>query len=120
MITYMNDYNEGIQICIVFTALGIFQVMHIRNKPYYTATLNFLQGMSLIVMSMFLVVRLMIRTFGIDKDLASWTAIVGTISTAPIPEDLVNIRRIEVEGDVSLQIYIACLSWIGLFFIAIL
>ena len=66
IVTYMNDYNEGIQICVMFVLLSICLILQVKNSPYYTAQLNLLQSMALYVVSLFLAARLMIRTFAVD------------------------------------------------------
>lgn len=66
IITYMNDYNQGIQICIVFIILAVIQLIHVKNQPYYTDKLNFLQAIALYVCNLFIAARLSLRTFGLN------------------------------------------------------
>ena len=121
MITYMNDYNEGIQICILFATLFICQLIHIINKPYYTEKLNSLQALSLLVCLMFYLARLMIRTFGLHVKLDEASSIVSTITGSELEnEPLVDIRRIPTAHNSDVYIYIVCVLWIGLFLFAVI
>ena len=115
MITYMNDYNEGIQICIIFLALGACQVLHINNRPYYTDTLNRLQSLTLLVCSMFYAARLMVRTFSLHVELDPASSIVGIVNSESVSTELVDIRRIETANNSDVYIYIVCWAWIVLF-----
>lgn len=117
MVTFMGSTNEGIQICIVFLALSFCQVLHIRNLPYYSQTLNTLQGLSLLLCSMFYAARLMIRTFRLNVELPDASTVTGTMSSSIIAEELVNVRRIETANSSDIEIYFVCLAWICLYFL---
>ena len=93
MITYMNDYNEGIQICILFATLFICYLIHIINKPYYTEKLNTLQALSLLVCLMFYLARLMIRTFGLHRKLDEPSSIVSTTTGNELEDMMTNGTR---------------------------
>ena len=77
LITYMNDYNEGIQICLIFFILFICLFLQIINKPYHTEKLNTLQKYSLITCFLLYLTRLIVRTFGLNNDLKRKDEIEG-------------------------------------------
>ena len=81
--------------------LAFYQFLHIRNTPYYTATLNSLQSLMLAMGSSFMALRLMIRTFGLNLDLIKPKDVLGAVKSLPISPDLVEIRRIPYEEDVT-------------------
>ena len=81
--------------------LAIYQFLHIRNNPYYTNTLNFLQSLMLLMGSTFMAVRLMIRTFSLNLDLINPKDVLGAVKSLPISPDLVEIRRIDYKEDVT-------------------
>lgn len=82
MVTYMNDYNEGIQICLILGILFVCQGMEIINKPYYTDKLNALALFSIALQTIFILFRLMIRTFALHENakLKSPGDVIGNLS----------------------------------------
>ena len=98
MVTYMNDYNEGIQICLVLAVLALCQGLEIVNEPYYTKKLNGLAKLSIFCQTIFILNRLMIRTFALHENskLKSPDEIIGTLSKQPISAELVAARDIKL------------------------
>ena len=103
LVTYMNDYNEGIQICLILGILFVCQGMEIINKPYYTDKLNALALFSIFLQTLFILFRLMIRTFALHENakLKSPEEIIGNLSRANLTAELVATRGIKLQEDNS-------------------
>ena len=105
--------NEGVQICLVLFLLCLFIGIHIKNKPYYTETLNSIQNQSFLLSMAFLATRLIIRNYDLYHD--STKIVIGTLSSLPISEDLISIRRIQIDNTSDPVVYAFSLSFMLLF-----
>ena len=98
LITFYNDINEGVQLCSLFLMQAIFIGIQTANSPYLSPTLNSLQTLCYIILFLFISVRLMIRNFGLKEPSEEELNIIGTRSGLPIEQDLIDIRRIQIDG----------------------
>ena len=77
------------------------------NEPYYTKKLNGLAKLSIGLQTIFILNRLMIRTFALHENSKRKTTdeIIGNLSNEPIDVELIETRRIKLQEDNSTIIY---------------
>ena len=65
-VIFMNDLNEGVQICLICFLLWIYMAIQARNMPYFSKTLNLLQTAVFLLCTSFFIARLIIRNYDLQ------------------------------------------------------